>query len=353
MTTLRQRNAESADPQASVHEPTVPENLRTVFDPATCARKGLCPVSKIRKQGDTFESHSLYFEQHGTGPEKVVFVMGLNSTSFAWSAQVEHFGRSPNYSVLVFDNRGVGNSDTPKGPYSSSGMAEDIIVLLDYIGWTEERSLHLVGISLGGMISQGKYFLTFLAFRIPERFVSLTLAVTTAGGRPWSNIPPMHGFISLTRLLFIADNEKKIPIIVDMVYNTRWLDTKAENDSEGRTNREVQTASYRRRIAVTRPQKPLGALSQMWAGLSHSVSPARLRHISASIPKVLIITGDEDHLVRPSESKYLKDHMPEAEYTLWENTGHALHGQYPKKFNPLLERVFGEGAAKVKSTKGN
>jgi pimeloyl-ACP methyl ester carboxylesterase len=34
-------------------------------------------------------------------------------------------------------------------------MAEDVIVLLDFLGWTEKRSLHLVGQSLGGMIAQG------------------------------------------------------------------------------------------------------------------------------------------------------------------------------------------------------
>ena len=34
-------------------------------------------------------------------------------------------------------------------------MAEDIIVLLDFIGWTERRSVHVVGLSLGGMIAQG------------------------------------------------------------------------------------------------------------------------------------------------------------------------------------------------------
>jgi pimeloyl-ACP methyl ester carboxylesterase len=34
-------------------------------------------------------------------------------------------------------------------------MAEDIIVLLDYLGWTAKRDLHVVGISLGGMIAQG------------------------------------------------------------------------------------------------------------------------------------------------------------------------------------------------------
>ena len=42
----------------------------------------------------------------------------LNSVSFAWSPQVDHFGRMSEYSVLVFDNRGVGNSGVPRGPYT-------------------------------------------------------------------------------------------------------------------------------------------------------------------------------------------------------------------------------------------
>lgn len=35
-------------------------------------------------------------------------------------------------------------------------MAEDVITLLDYVGWTAERDLHVVGVSLGGMIALGK-----------------------------------------------------------------------------------------------------------------------------------------------------------------------------------------------------
>ena len=82
-------------------------------------------------------------------------------------------------------------------------MAEDVIVLLDFIGWTERRSVHVVGISLGGMIAQGALATSSpkslidesfaeLAYRIPERFISLTLAVTTAGGLPIFNIPPVR-----------------------------------------------------------------------------------------------------------------------------------------------------------------
>jgi len=77
---------------------------------------------------------------------------------------VPHFTNDERYSVLVFDNRGIGeksihtmrlypaereyltlgNSTIPRGPYTTEGMAEDIVVLLNYIGWKETHSLHIV-----------------------------------------------------------------------------------------------------------------------------------------------------------------------------------------------------------------
>lgn len=89
-------------------------------------------------------------------------------------------------------------------------MAEDVIALLNYVGWTEHRDLHVVGISLGGMIAQGieDYlcvrtnadvgFVLELAARIPERIISLTLIVTLPGSYLsfWSNFPSVctYGF---------------------------------------------------------------------------------------------------------------------------------------------------------------
>ncbi|KAJ7184206.1 Alpha/Beta hydrolase protein [Mycena filopes] len=321
--------------------PTLSTSLSTLFDTSTCARKGLCPVTRIRHQAEPLESHSLYYEVHGNGPEHLVFVMGLNSSCFAWLAQVQHFGPMPNYSMVVFDNRGVGHSGVPRGPYTTSGMAEDAIVLLDHLGWTSKRDLHVVGVSLGGMIAQE------LATRIPDRIASLTLAVTTPGGAPWTNLPPWKGFISLARLMVTADIELKIPIILEMVYPLHWLDEPVKGDNEGRTNRDLQTVLYRQRISTTAPQHLIGALSQMSAGLTHHVTAERLRSICDTIPKVLIVTGDDDHLVSPANSRYIKSCMPDAELEDWEDTGHALHVQRPQRFNQLLERIFKEGRRKA------
>ena len=104
---------------------------------------------------------------------------------------------------------------------------------------------------------------------------------------------------------------------------------------------------HNERAAMTPIQKPLGAISQMWAGLTHRVEAKRLAQISGTIPKVLILAGDQDHLVRPTNSTYLSEHMPEAEYIVWKDTGHVVSMQHVERFNKLLERVFREGQEKL------
>ncbi|KAF8314258.1 alpha/beta-hydrolase [Clavulina sp. PMI_390] len=345
--------------------------LKTLFDPNTLVKKGLCPVSKIK--GETpLTSHSLYYEQHGKGPQKIVYIMGLNNTCFAWETQVKHFTKDPKYSMVVFDNRGVGNSDAPRGPYSTSEMASDAITLADYLGWTSERQLHIVGISLGGMIALE------LATMIPQRIASLSLIVTTPGNvpRPFANLPPFKGAHTLLRLLTIKEPVDKVPYVLGMIYPEPWLEETPENGG-GLTNRQLQEKVrshprnhpflhlicslltcplvcaylpdhghkqiYFRRIDHTRPQTLVGSLSQMAAALTHYVSPSRLAAIDASIPKIAILTGDSDHMVSPAHSQRLAQYMPHAQFEVWQRTGHALPMQWPERAAAWFEKVFEEG----------
>ncbi|KIM42775.1 hypothetical protein M413DRAFT_70069 [Hebeloma cylindrosporum] len=285
---------------------------------------------------------------------KVVFIMGLNSSSFSWGPQVRYFGQEGDCTALVFDNRGVGNSGYPKGPYTTSGMAEDIICLLDTLGWTGERELNIVGISLGGMIAQE------LAYRIPKRIASLVLAVTTPGGHIWNNFPPVKGLVSLAKLLFTPDPVKKVPTVMEMIFPTPWLAEKATSDPHAESNGNTETNKmgktnrdgFLRRVAITKPQQLLGHVSQMAAALTHNVSPARLAYIAANVPKIAIVTGDDDHLVRPSGSERIKKGMDSelsesdrgrVELLKWEGTGHGIHAQKELEFNRLVERCVREG----------
>ncbi|CCA67531.1 related to alpha/beta hydrolase [Serendipita indica DSM 11827] len=319
-------------------EAIAPAELPTIFDASTCVRKGMCPVMALQGQEKTaMQSHSIYFEQHGTGPEKVVFIMGLNTSSFGWIYQVKHFAQT--HSVLVMDNRGVGNSDTPKGPYTTSALSEDILTLLEYVGWNNGRELHIVGISLGGMIAQE------LALRIPERILSLTLVVTKAGSAGLvSNLTPWKGISSLVWLTFTTDDSKKMDIVLPMLYPEEWLDAKSTlPNAKGRTNREVVREGLAYRIKNTRKQTLAGSIAQTAAARSHHVTSDRLHKLGQSIPKIWIVTGDVDHLVKPVNSEFLHQHMPQAEYQVWKGVGHGIIGQEPEKFNKNLERVIREG----------
>ncbi|CAE6502177.1 unnamed protein product [Rhizoctonia solani] len=313
-----------------------PVERATIFSDKTLTKKGLCPVTVIQDQAPAIESHSLYYELHGRGPEKILCIMGLNSSSFSWQHQVEHFGQLEKYAILVFDNRGVGYSDAPWGPYTTSGMAEDVITLLEHVGWTEERQLHVVGVSMGGMVAQE------LATRIPQRIASLVLSVTSAGGHIWENFPPWSGVWTLIMLIFTKDIAAKARMVMEMVLPHSWLAEPSSTDPKI-TNREAQTRLYMTRILATAPQTLMGTLSQMAAGLSHCVTPDRLRQIANDIPHIILVTGDEDNLVPPERSEWIKQCMgPKVKLEKWEHTGHALQIQRPERFNALVEKVIAE-----------
>src|SRR5262245_22046739 len=90
------------------------------------------------------------YEIDGEGPETVVLINGLADDLTTWFGQVPDF-HAAGYRVLRFDNRGIGKSTRPKGPYTTALMAKDAKALVDKLKIT---GFHLVGVSMGGMISQ-------------------------------------------------------------------------------------------------------------------------------------------------------------------------------------------------------
>jgi 3-oxoadipate enol-lactonase len=106
--------------------------------------------------------------------EPVLLVQGLGADSRGWIRQRRAVGER--YRAIVVDNRGVGRSDIPEGPYDLEVMASDMVAVLDEL---ELDSVHVVGASMGGIISQ------ILAVRHQERVRSLTLACTGCHHLQW------------------------------------------------------------------------------------------------------------------------------------------------------------------------
>ena len=120
----------------------------------------------------------------------------------------------------------------------------------------------------------------------------------------------------------------------------------------------VSLKGYKERLKITRQPPIMGFLSQSFATLTHYVSPARLAKIAHSVPKILVLTGDDDALVDAVNSKHIVEGFASdntkgevnVEYAKWENTGHGIPAQWPDRTNALLEKVFEEGRAKSSSS---
>ncbi len=91
----------------------------------------------------------IHYRLEGEGPETVVLVNGLADDLETWVLQMEDL-LGAGYRVLRFDNRGVGLSAKPQGPYTTRLFAEDTKALVDELGVSD---FHLVGVSMGGMIA--------------------------------------------------------------------------------------------------------------------------------------------------------------------------------------------------------
>ncbi len=127
----------------------------------------------------------------GDGAETVVLVNGLADDLGTWAYQVADL-LAAGYRVLRFDNRGIGATSKPAGPYTSEQLAADTKGLVDALGLTD---FHLMGISMGGMIAQS------YALAYPGDLRSLTLACTYAAPGPfcsrmygmWADLAPVMG----------------------------------------------------------------------------------------------------------------------------------------------------------------
>src|SRR5436305_1514144 len=121
---------------------------------------------------------TLYYEVQGDGPN-LALIEGVGYHTWMWYKQFPAFSR--HFRTLIYDNRGVGLSDKPPGPYTHEQNADDLAALLDHLGW--ERT-HVLGISMGGFIAQE------FALKYPERLEKLVLVATAFGGKNMVPVPP-------------------------------------------------------------------------------------------------------------------------------------------------------------------
>ena len=257
----------------------------------------------------------LAYEVVGTG-EPVVLVHGLGYPRWGWRPVVEPLARD--FRLVLLDNRGVGESAKPPGPYTTRELAEDVAAVMDAAG--VERA-HVVGTSFGGMVAQE------LALARPERVERLVLACTTPGGAGAYPLPEQ------TQRLF-----EEAPTLAPEVALRRFV----ENSFAAATVRErpeLVDELYRFRLA--NPPDMAGWQAQRAAGAAFDAFE-RLGEIRAP---TLVVHGTADNVIDVRNAELLAERIPNARLELLPGAGHLFFWERPERFVELVREFLHEDGA--------
>ncbi|KAI9472584.1 hypothetical protein LPJ78_004574 [Coemansia sp. RSA 989] len=285
---------------------------------------------KINIRTSTHPLH-LYYEIFGAGDERVVFINGMGADRQMWEPNVGEFLKR-NYQCLVYDHRGTGFSEgTSAFSFTTSALAMDLKHLLEALGWAKAN---IVGASMGGMIA-----LEF-ASSFPQMVKTLTLAVTNAG----LSLPPAKGIVDTVMANFTSDPLQRFKNICGSIYTEDYLKSPAPEQSGCENMLEFCAQNAMRRSKYTRPMTFATFVGQVSMVFRHYVSPARLSNLGRMLPgkRILIVTGDEDHMVRTSNSVYLADKIGREHVTLqvFEGAGHGLNSQESVRFVSSIDAMI-------------
>ncbi len=261
------------------------------------------------------DSIELYYEEKGSG-DPLLLIMGLAADSTAWMFQVPDFAKR--YRTVTFDNRGVGRSAKPPGPYTIHLMADDAAALLDAL---DIRRAYVLGVSMGGMIAQE------LAIRHPERVRGLILACTFP--EPDTDVERQREFgMQQFGGTVTASGEMQIDLtaldplmffqhLLPRVFNQSFIDTELP--------RLMQLFAGALQYGFSME----AILGQVAAVMGHRATD-RLHQIKAP---TLVITGDADLLISPGNSDVLARSIPGAKLVKVPGGSHGFNLETPEVFN--------------------
>lgn len=246
----------------------------------------------------------LYYEVHGEGPN-LALIEGTGYDLWMWYRQLPEFSRR--FRTLVYDNRGMGRSDKPPGPYTHAMNAADLAGLLDHLGW--DRT-HVLGISMGGFIAQE------FALAYPHRLDRLILIATAFGGPNMVPVP-MEAIRAMTPNPALAPDERIRQAMPIAFARPDWPERNAD-EFEWIVQQRLQY-----------PPTPESALAQLLAAVPFNVE-SRLGEIAAP---TLVVAGSEDHVVPPRNAELLAERIPNACLDIIPGVGHLSFIEDPNRLN--------------------
>ena len=261
----------------------------------------------------TINGAELYYEQHGSGEQTLVFAHSMLFNCRMFDAQVAAL--KDRYRCLLYDFRGQGQSEITADGYDLDSLSEDAAELIETLG---NPPVHFLGFSMGGMVGLR------LAIRRPELLRSLMLLNTSADPEGSENMRQAKMLRWATRWLgprmtvgqvmpfFFSEGCLKDPDRQDLV--DEWRGHFMANDRVG-VSRAVQGVLEREGVA--------GELDKI------------------QLP-TLIISGENDLATTPEKSQRMQAGIAGSLLVQIPRSGHMTPVEEPEAVNAALEAFLGE-----------
>lgn len=211
--------------------------------------------------------------------------------------------------TILLDNRASGKSTTTR-PFTLREMEDDVVAVWDHLSI---KASHLLGISMGGFISQG------IAARYPDSVSRLAL-ISTGSGAEWIR-PTSGGWINSGTMV-----EEKL----------------ASYFAPGFTERNkllFETMVKQTKVAINQGQFTERSNLQRDA---LQAEPRSWDYSTIRAP-TLIIHGSEDLVVDPKAAADLNQKIPGSKVIMIEGAGHLLLAESSKRLYDLVTEWFSEG----------
>ncbi len=280
-----------------------------------------------------------YEELGDPSGEPALLIMGLGMQLVAWDDDFCAQLGARGFRVVRFDNRDAGLSthqstapepdvlaaltgDHSSASYTLDDMADDTAALLDAL---HLDSVHVIGVSMGGMIAQT------LVIRHPERVRSLASIMSTTGS-PAVGEPTPEATMALLKP---APPPERAAVVASAVDTFRVIGSRGELFEE-------ESVRHRAELAFDRNHDPLAMGRQLVAILASGDRTETLRSVTAP---TVVIHGDADPLVAPSGGAAAAAAIPGAEHVVIEGMGHDL----PRALWPRILDAIALNAARART----
>src|SRR5215204_278636 len=230
---------------------------------------------------------------------------------------------SSNHTVVVFDNRGVGNTTTGSKPFSIQQFANDTAGLLDAL---KIRKADVLGYSMGSFVAQQ------LTVTNPEKVNRLILVAASCGGKegiPQSpQLQKMASDVANKFINNISVSQEEMKSLISASLGPGWIRLNPESLETIPEAKDLLAS-----ITPNNNLKQIKAI-QSWFATNWSGICSQLTKLSNP---TLVIIGTDDVAVPTANSLVIAEKIPGAWLVQIKDAGHAIPSQYPDKINRVLQ----------------